>query len=268
MARNGIRPPRDGLVRVAQPSADAIELRDAGEGEAMPVLHGHFARFGEWTEIDSHFEGRFLERIAPGAFTKTLRESRDSIKVLFQHGTDPQVGDKPLGPIRDVGEDEVGAFYEVPLLDTDYNRNLIPGIEAGLYGASFRFRVVKEQIEDEPERSDDNPDRIPQRTIQEAQVFEFGPVTFPAYSGATAGVRSWTDELVATRMAQDAPDHLLTILLRAADEDEAAEPEPVEAGDAPHSADKEPETPTPEPKEAGSRIPIYGHQEAKPTWRI
>jgi len=44
-----------------------------------------------------------------------------------------------------------------------------------------------------PSRSTFNPDGIPERTITEAQVMEFGPVTFPAYSRATAGVRSLTD---------------------------------------------------------------------------
>jgi len=38
-----------------------------------------------------------------------------------------------------------------------------------------------------------NPDAIPERTILQTQVFEFGPVTFPAYEGASAGVRSLTD---------------------------------------------------------------------------
>ena len=55
-----------------------------------------FARFNEWTEIDSAFEGpRFMERFAPGAFAQTLSELTP--KVLFQHGHDPQVGNKPLG---------------------------------------------------------------------------------------------------------------------------------------------------------------------------
>jgi len=48
-------------------------------------------------------------------------------------------------------------------------------------------------MNDKPERSDYNPDALPERTIHEVELFEFGPVTFPAYAGATAGVRSvWT----------------------------------------------------------------------------
>ena len=41
-----------------------------------------------------------------------------------------------------------------------------------------------------------NPDRLPERTITNATLYEFGPVTFPAYEGATAGMRSMTDEFM------------------------------------------------------------------------
>lgn len=199
--RNG-RPPRDGLVRALRPG---IELRAAEDAPAsgMPTLAGHFSVFNEWTEINSMFEGHFLERVSPGAYKKTFKEQRDSMRCLFQHGMDPVVADKPLGPIDRLEEDGTGAAYEVPMLDTSYNRDLVPGLEAGLYGASFRFRVMREEYEEEPGASADNPNGLPQRTIKEAEVREFGPVTFPAYAGATAGVRSLTDEFLMGRFASN-----------------------------------------------------------------
>ena len=83
------------------------------------ILRGHFAVFNRWTEINSWIEGRFLERIAPGAFRKTIRENRDRVRVrvLLNHGGDPQLGDKPLGPIEELREDATGAFYDVMLLE-------------------------------------------------------------------------------------------------------------------------------------------------------
>ncbi len=183
--------PRDNLYRAMQPG---LELREDSENGSPPTLVGHFAVFNQWTEINSTFEGRFMERIAPGAFSKTFAENRDDMKVLFQHGRDPQVGDKPLGQIVELSEDKRGAAYEVPLLDTTYNRDLLPGLKAGLYGSSFRFQVMREEIDNDAKRSSTNPDGLPERTITEARVMEFGPVTFPAYTGATAGVRSLTDE--------------------------------------------------------------------------
>jgi HK97 family phage prohead protease len=179
-----IRARSGGLNFRAAPTPDADGLR---------TLYGHFAVFDQWSEIDSVREGHFMERVAPGAFAMTFVTDRDRIRVLFQHGRDPQIGDKPLGGIQSLREDDIGGSYSVPLLDTNYNRELIPGLEAGLYGASFRFRVRRENWISKPARSDYNPARLPERTIREAQVYEFGPVTFPAYAEATAGVRSLTD---------------------------------------------------------------------------
>lgn len=175
----------------------------------MPILTGHAAVFNQWTRIESSWEGTFMERIAPGAFTKTLAETTP--KILFQHGQDPQIGNKPLAPLENAGEDDAGLFYGGRMLDTSYNRDLIPGLKAGLYGSSFRFSVVKEDFNDRAKASAHNPDGIPERTVQEARVFEFGPVTFPAYSGAEAGLRSMTDQYVLRTLAED-PERLARLV--------------------------------------------------------
>jgi len=164
----------------------------AAEG-ATPTLVGRFAVFNKWAEINSMFDGSFLERIAPGAFAHTLAHDRPQLRVLFQHGRDPMIGDKPLGVPAVLREDELGGAHEVPLLDTGYVAELLPGLRAGVYGASFRFQVVREQFDQQPPISAYNPKALPERTIQQAKVLEFGPVTFPAYGGATAGVRSLSD---------------------------------------------------------------------------
>ena len=202
-----MRIPRDNLVRAIFPG---VELRDATTG-GLRTMTGHFAVFDQWTEINSVFEGRFLERIRPGAFQKTFSEGRAGMRSLFQHGQDPHIGNKPLGPIQRLEEDATGAYYEVGLLDTSYNRDLLPGLEAGLYGASFRFSVQRHDINKKAKESAMNPDGIPERTIREAQVMEFGPVTFPAYQGATAGVRSMTDAFTLKAFTDD-PEALRMLL--------------------------------------------------------
>lgn len=178
----------------------APELRAATDTEASSYMEGHFAVFDQWTEIHSWYEGDFLERLSPGSFKRTINNNRDNIKVQFDHGYDVHIGNALLGPIDDLREDDIGAYYGVPLLDTDYNRDRILPLLQGrtmdgqmhgsLLGASFRFRVIKDEWDEEPGRSDHNPDGLPERTIREAAVFEFGPVVFPAYPDATAGIRS------------------------------------------------------------------------------
>jgi HK97 family phage prohead protease len=169
---------------------ELFQLRD--DGSETPTLVGHFAVFDEWTEINSRFEGQFLERIAPGAFDKTFAENRRNMRVLFQHGRDANVGEQPLGSIEELRSEPEGAYYEVGLF-RGVPQLILDGLEAGVYGASFRFRAMKEDWNDRAEESDYNPTGMRERTITEAKVMEFGPVTFPAYEGASAGLRSITD---------------------------------------------------------------------------
>ena len=163
-------------------------VRAAGQGDGM-VLRGYFAVFNQWTLIDS-WEGTFLERFAPGAFATTIAEDADRMRCIFSHGQDMLAGSKPLGPISQLREDAFGVAYEVPLLaDAAYVAELVPGLRAGLYGASFRFVASREEFDYAPEPSPYNAGgALPERTVVEAQVFEFGPTAFPAYATATAGL--------------------------------------------------------------------------------
>lgn len=192
-----------------------LELRSESDADGS-TMHGHFTPFDTWSEIDSWFEGRFLERTVQGAFRKTITENRHQVKVQFNHGYDPGIGGALLGPIDILREEDEGPYYEVPLLDTDYVRDrilpmlqgrLLTGERRGsLLGASYRFRVVKDEWVREPKPSEANPDALPERTIREVRLYEFGPVIHPAFGSATAQVRSLTDHFLDrqrdTRSAQ------------------------------------------------------------------
>jgi phage head maturation protease len=185
-------------------SGGGMELQPADDG-SLGTLTGRFSEFGRWYPVSSRLEGNFMERVAPGATMDTIRDDLPGMRVLFDHGMDGQIGNKVLGPIRSLEERSDGPHYEVPLFDTSYNRDLLPGLKAGVYGASMRMRVLDDAWDDEPQRSDANPDGIPERTITRMKVPEFGPVTFPANPGASAGVRSATDEFYARLATADAP---------------------------------------------------------------
>lgn len=191
----------DNLFRsVYVPGAVALETReDRGDDEPLATLDILFARFNSWNEIDSYWEGRFLERVAPGAFTKTMQERAGHIVSLFNHGHDPQIGDKVLGGIVDMGERKDGPFLTVELDDTSYGRDLLPGLRRGAYGASYMFRVINETWVDPEEASEHNPAKLPERTITEVKLYEAGPVTFPADESTVIGVRSSTDRFWSLR---------------------------------------------------------------------
>jgi HK97 family phage prohead protease len=159
----------------------------SSQDEFLGKLHGHFAVFNTWTKIHD-VDGLFMESIAPGAFADTIEEDRDQMRVLLNHGRG-QPGLLPLGPILELEEDGHGARYEVGLFRTEYVKELLPALKHGQFGASFRFQVTSETVNRNPGKSDYNPDGIEERIITAMRVREFGPVTFPAYPAATAGVR-------------------------------------------------------------------------------
>ncbi len=149
------------------------------------------------------------------------------MRALFNHGKDPSMGEKVLGPIAAIRDTEDGPVADVPLLDTSYNRDLLPGLKAGVYGSSFRFKVLREDYVPKPGKSSGNPRGLPERTITEARLFELGPVTFPAYAGATAGVRSLTDRF---RLADLRPEEIAALKDRMDTEDLATLAEMIQLG--------------------------------------
>jgi len=201
-----VRPPKDQLFRGFR---KGLELREAGT--ALATMVGHFAVFNRWTEIESMWEGNFMERLAPGSFRKAFQEpARSQIRSIFEHGYDFQLSNQILGSIDVLREDDTGAYYEVPLF-RGIPELIMEGLRADAYGASFRFRVTREDFNKAPEVSDYNPKGIPERTIREVELYEFGPVTFPAYAEATAGLRSLTDEFMLRRFVRD-PERLKEVL--------------------------------------------------------
>lgn len=197
--RSGIALP--GLRPVRAENDPAAQAPTDGR---LATLEVDFSRFETWYEIDSFWEGRFLERVMRGAFKRTIDRNGSNVKVLFNHGFDVTVGDKVLGVVEVLEEREHSPHLEAGLLDTTYNRDLLPGLRKGAYGSSFMFEVTAESWDHEPEASEHNPAGLPERSVTEVSLYEAGPVTWPANPEATAGVRSGTDWLIDHAQQRDA----------------------------------------------------------------
>jgi HK97 family phage major capsid protein len=103
-------------------------------------------------------------------------------------------------------EDESGLFVSARLFDNPVVEPIRQAIEGGaISGMSFRFRVVRDawhDIDGNSVRDEelgrllwDAGERGPlARTIREVELFEAGPVVFPAYAETSVGVRSITEE--------------------------------------------------------------------------
>jgi len=156
----------------------SFETRDFGDDGF--TLEGYGAVFNQATRIDSH-EGRFDEVIDRGAFNKTLSERTPVLQ--FDHGRDPATGSVPIGSIEDIRSDDHGLFVRARLHDNARVEPIRQAIASGAVdGMSFRFQVMR----DDWDESRDTP----MRTLREVSLLEVGPVVFPAYAGASVGVRS------------------------------------------------------------------------------
>src|SRR5207344_2409897 len=122
MAKFGIKASQDNAAHFTPDldvvrSGEVMELRSADESPdgSLGVLAGRFSEFGRWYKVSSRFEGDFMERVAPGATVDTIRDDVSSMRVLFDHGMDAQIGNKVLGPIASLDERSDGPWYDVPL---------------------------------------------------------------------------------------------------------------------------------------------------------
>jgi HK97 family phage major capsid protein len=187
-------------IEVCRDAALVAELRaaaDANPDKSPGTMTGHFSTFNDWYEINSFWEGKFIERIAPGAFKRTInnRSNQSPVRVLLDHGFDPGMGDRPLGLPEMLQEDATGPYAEVPLFE-GVPQIIVSGLRAGAYGQSFRFNVMADDWVEDPEADtweDPGNDKwtdLPQRTIREVRLIEFGPTAFPANPAADAGLRS------------------------------------------------------------------------------
>jgi hypothetical protein len=78
-------------------------LRRPGRRRHRPEGTSAFAHplspVNEWTEIRSAWEGQLHGALRSRGVEEDDPREQAKIRALFQHGQDPQIGDKPLGPI-------------------------------------------------------------------------------------------------------------------------------------------------------------------------
>jgi len=156
--------------------------RNETDGDGL-TLEGYGAVFNTPTRIDS-WEGRFDEIIAPGAFKRTIdRKGPKGIRLQFNHGQDRLFGELPIGVIEELREDARGLYVKARLHDNWLVEPIRDAIASGaVAGMSFRFIVHNEQW--------DTSGDVDERLIREVELFEVGPVVWPAYPETSVGVRS------------------------------------------------------------------------------
>ncbi len=115
--------------------------------------------------------GGFKERVAPGAFSNTIK--KDDIRMLFNHNRDYVLGRTRSNTLT-LEENEKGLKIENEPPDTQWARDLAISVERkDIDKMSFGFRTIKDSWNEEG--------KIPIRTLEEVKLLDVSIVTFPAY---------------------------------------------------------------------------------------
>ncbi|HNV12132.1 MAG TPA: HK97 family phage prohead protease, partial [Propionibacteriaceae bacterium] len=158
-------------------TSGVVELRASSDGAR---LGGYALKFNKL----SRNLGGFVERIAPGALTKTLKDGGD-VLCRYQHEDEFLLGRTSSGTLR-LSVDEVGLLYEVDLPNTSYARDLEALADRkDVQHSSFAFQLMP--------GGDDwslTPEGFPLRTLTELHLVDVAPVVNPAYLDTTSGLRS------------------------------------------------------------------------------
>ena len=186
-----------------------IKIRSGGTGR---TVEAYAAVFGQEVPI-SDGDGRYLERIDPTAFNKTLADKGTRFSVLYNHGmtiygTPSDSGSMPIGTTLEARADSRGLLTVTEYNKTPLGEATLEAIASGsLRAQSFAGSFVRS---DRPKprggfRADANGN-LPLVTRQEINLREYGPTPFPAYSeAAIMGVRSLadTDKLLLTLILEN-----------------------------------------------------------------
>ena len=124
-----------------------------------------------------------VERIREGAFDRAIKEKHD-VRGLFNHDPNNLLGRSTSGSCT-YSVDKVGLKYEITVdpEDPDHQRVLAKIKRGDLTGSSFAFRPTKVTWED-----NEGADSV--RWIEDLNLYDVGPVTYPAYEASTTGLRS------------------------------------------------------------------------------
>jgi HK97 family phage prohead protease len=174
-----------------------FELRAVENGDGM-TFTGYAAVFNSPSEPLP-----FIERIAPGAFKRSLK-ARNDIKLLWNHDTGSVLGSTRAGTLK-LEEDNYGLRVTATLPPTTLGNDVKVLVQRGDISAmSFGFSV--------PANGDSWNTEGTERTLRSVRIHEVSIVAFPAYqqTAGTAAVRSFDG--VAKRAEVDA-DQLADAML-------------------------------------------------------
>lgn len=164
------------------------ELRVAADGK--PQIDGYAAVFNSETDL-----GYVRESIAPGAFTRAIKEKQD-VRCLFNHDPNNVLGRTKSGTLI-LAEDNTGLKFHCDMPDTTIGKDVHAMIQRGdVDQCSFGFIVREEEVT----YGEDAVVRV----IKDCDLFDVSPVTYPAYP--TTSVEARSNATILKTYKRDAED--------------------------------------------------------------
>jgi HK97 family phage prohead protease len=187
------------------PLEDMHIIRSADGGDGRTV-EAYAAVFDQEAEIQD-FEGHYVEMIDPAAFNRAIDHASrarggfpGSVKVLYNHGmtiqgTPSERFSVPIGVPVEIRAEARGLLTRTRYSDTPLAEEILESVRAGsISSQSFTGRIVRSTPQ--LRRGDRYRPRNGELTTvrrSELGLREYGPVLWPAYSGAEIlGVRMST----------------------------------------------------------------------------
>jgi HK97 family phage prohead protease len=163
------------------------------------TISGYAVRFGDITTIGNDFR----ERIAPGAFTESLK--RNDVVALIGHDTGRVLGRTSAGTLK-LRQDRVGLFFSLEVdTSTPSGQEALGTVRRqDVKGCSFAGRFLAEEWQDGGEK-------LPLRTVTEIDLYEITLTAFPAYKTTDASVRSTDNAAAAARRLRDKAERAMRL---------------------------------------------------------
>ena len=158
-----------------------VEMRVRDNDDGSVTLTGHAAVFDKWSR-DMY---GFREKVAKGAFARTLKDKDTDVRAYWNHDGNFILGRESNGTLR-LWEDEIGLACEIDAPNTPTIRDLViePIRRGDVDEMSFAFMSK----EDSWRHGEGN--ELDERTLIDVDLFDASPVSEGMYPDTDISSRS------------------------------------------------------------------------------
>ncbi|ANB66155.1 phage prohead protease, HK97 family (plasmid) [Anoxybacillus sp. B7M1] len=162
---------KSGVLEGLQTKSMQFEIKELNE--ETNIVEGYASTFGG--EPDS-----YGDIVVKGAFNKTIQESGNRVKYLWQHDWN-----QPIGKVIELREDEHGLYFKAKISNTPRGQEFLQLAKDGVIDrVSIGYKTIKADYDKESGI----------RYLREIKLYEISAVTFPANTNAV--ISSVKNELI------------------------------------------------------------------------